>query len=144
MRVHCGIMTGRWGAMVAQIQLWIMHNSIRERIQTSVEMDRIRWPIGRGYYTDYEASCEYLIWFLEHKSDYLQEAWLEGEEKKYCTVTFLNYSGDVYAQYTVKKGECLTAAPPITTYVAIFNGWYSVDAGVTSVSLAEQRGENVF
>ena len=103
---------------------------VREHIQASVEMDRIRWPQRRGYYSDYEASCDYLVWFLEQKTGYLQEVWLEEKGDEYCTVTFLDYYGGVYAQYKVKKGEYLTTAPSIATYVAIFNGWYSVDEGI--------------
>lgn len=103
---------------------------IREDIQSSVEMDRIRWPLVRGYYSDYGAGCDYLVWFLEHKTNYLQEVWLEEKGEEYCTVTFLDYFGNTYAKYTVKKGECLTTVPSITTFIAIFNGWYSVDKGI--------------
>lgn len=100
---------------------------LRQHIQASVEMDRIRWIKVRGYYSDYGASCDYLVWFLEHKTDYLQEVWLEEKGEEYCTVTFLDYYRNVYAEYTVKKGKCLTIVPSIATYGAIFNGWYSVE-----------------
>lgn len=98
---------------------------LSREIQPSVEMDKIRWTQVKGYYSDYEASCDYLVWFLEQKVDFLKEIWLEDEQ--FCTVTFLDYYGKVHAKYTVKKGECLDAVPVITTYVAIFNGWYTVD-----------------
>lgn len=103
---------------------------IREHIEASMEMDRIRWPNVRGYYSDYEAGCDYLVWFLEHKTDYLKEVWLEEKGEDYCTVTFLDYYGNVYTEYTVKKGECLTTVPSITTLGAIFGGWYSADKGI--------------
>lgn len=98
---------------------------LSKEIQPSVEMDKIRWSQVKGYYADFEASCDYLVWFLEQKVDFLKETWLEDEQ--FCTVTFLDYYGNVYAQYTVKKGECLNTVPAITTYAAIFNGWYTVD-----------------
>lgn len=101
---------------------------LSESIDASVQMDKIRWTTVRGYYSDYEASCEYLSRFLEKKVQYLQDVWLGGE--KYYTLTFLGYGGDTHICYTVRRGECLGFEPAIATYVAVFNGWYDVDSGM--------------
>lgn len=93
-------------------------------LEASAAMDRIRWPGTAGYYSSFESGKEYLIEFLKRKVDYLKEVWLEDEE--YCRVVFLDYYGNVYDSYSVKKGECLTYAPVIATWVGVFNGWYKV------------------
>ena len=95
-----------------------------ESIQASVKLDKVRWPHEYGYFADREAIRDYLINFLQQRVEHLQSAWLEGEE--FCTVTFLDYSGNVYERYTVKKGENLSDYPVISTPIAIFYGWYTV------------------
>ncbi|MBQ4536469.1 MAG: CotH kinase family protein [Lachnospiraceae bacterium] len=99
-----------------------------ERIEASAEMNQVRWKPVFGYYKDAEAQRDYLITFLEKKTDYLEGVWLDADNT--CEVVFLDYDGDVYASYAVKRGECLAEEPRIATWVAIFNGWYSVDRGV--------------
>lgn len=101
---------------------------LSESIKASAEMNKIRWPEVYGYYSDIGASQDYLIEFLEEKTNYLQECWLEGEE--YCQVVFLDYYGNEYLKYSVKRGECLDIVPTISTYVGIFDGWYTVDDGI--------------
>lgn len=97
------------------------------KIRASVEMNRIRWPDKPAYYSDARAKRDWLVNFLELKVDFLRQYWLEDED--FCTVTFLHYGGGVYAKYRVKRGEYLDSAPVISTYIAIFNGWYTVDGG---------------
>lgn len=98
-----------------------------EMIRESAEMDRIRWPKVNGYYADEEAVREHLVSFLRQKAEFLQKVWLN--EEKYCTVTFLDYSGNIYTRYTVKEGDFLDSAPAISTFAAVFNGWYAVEDG---------------
>ena len=93
-----------------------------QMIRTSAEMDAARWGEVHGYYPDRNASLDYLVYFLEKKTDYLQEVWLGGEE--YCTVTFLDYYGEPCGVYQVKRGECLSETPIVNTHIAIFAGWY--------------------
>ena len=98
------------------------------KIQASAEMNRIRWPHEYGYYTDAKAERDRLVNFLEQKVEFLSQCWLEKED--YCTVTFLDYYGEIYAKYKVKRGEYLDIVPVISTYDGFFNGWYTVDGGV--------------
>ena len=98
------------------------------KIQASAEMNRIRWPAELGYYSDAKAERDWLVVFLEQKVDFLRQYWLEEED--FCTVTFLDYYGEVYAKYRVKRKEYLDDAPAIGTYTDIFNGWYTVDGGI--------------
>lgn len=95
---------------------------LNQLIQASAEMDRVRWNGVNGYYIDRNASVNYLSYFLETKTKYLQDVWL-GDEN-YCTVSFLDYFGNICASYKVKKGECLEEAPSVGAYNAIFTGWY--------------------
>ncbi len=95
-------------------------------VKESAEMDGIRWPGVYGYYSDFDTSRDALINFLKQKAEYLEDVWLDGEE--YCTITFLDYQGNVYEKYNVKKGEYLENAPVITTYAAIFSGWRNVES----------------
>lgn len=96
-------------------------------IDNSAKMNRIRWPQTRGYYSGKEATIDYLEWFLKSRTDFFNEIWLE--QQQYHTVRFLNYDGNVCETYRVKHGEYLTTIPDISSYVAIFNGWYSTDTG---------------
>lgn len=102
--------------------------NLSRRIQVSAEMNRVRWPDEYGYYSDDRAERDWLISFLEQKADFLRQNWLEDED--YCTVTFLDYYGEAYEKYKVKRGEYLDAAPEISVYAEIFNGWYTVDGGI--------------
>lgn len=101
---------------------------LREQIGASAEMNRIRWPEVYGYYSEYEASNDYLVNFLEQKVDYLEGRWVTDEE--YCEVTFLDYTGNDFERYYVKKGDYLQHIPVATSYEAVFAGWYTVDDGI--------------
>jgi len=96
-------------------------------LEPSHKMDEIRWPENYGYYTDFKASNDYLIDFLNKKVTYLKSKWLNGEE--YCDVVFLDYNGNVYCSYSVKRGDTLGFEPQIASWGAVFNGWYTVDEG---------------
>lgn len=98
------------------------------RIEASADMNQVRWPAVFGYYKDEGARRDYLISFLQKKTEFLEGVWLDADNT--CEVVFLDYDGDVYASYAVKRGECLEEEPQIATWVAIFNGWYSVDRAV--------------
>lgn len=95
---------------------------LNQMIQASAEMDTVRWGKVYGYYVDRNASVEYLDYFLKAKTKYLQDVWLDGEN--YCTVSFLDYYGNVWASYHVKRGERLPETPIVNAYVAVFAGWF--------------------
>lgn len=101
--------------------------SLQKEIAASAKMNKIRWKQVQGYFEDFDANGDYLKSFLKKRMEYLNGIWLE--EQQYHTVTFLDYYGGVYDQYLVKHGDYLTTPPYITTYVAIFNGWYSTTSG---------------
>lgn len=105
---------------------------LNQLIQASAGMDAFRWNGIHGYYTDRSASVDYLTSFLEEKTDYLQDVWL-GEDD-YCTVTFLDYFGNVCESYKVKRGECFSEVPVVTTYVAVFAGWYVQGENIPYIS----------
>lgn len=52
----------------------------------------------------------------------MEDVWLGKDD--YCTVDFLDYYGNIYASYKVKYGERLQETPIISSYEAIFAGWY--------------------
>lgn len=95
---------------------------LNQLIRASAEMDTVRWGNVAGYYVDRNASVEYLDYFLKAKTKYLQDVWLGGEN--YCLVSFVDYEGNICATYRVRKGECLPESPVVSSYVAVFAGWY--------------------
>ncbi len=101
---------------------------LSQYIKMSAEMDRIRWPYTYGYYSDMSASLDYLIIFLQEKTDYLTEEWLKDTDM--CEVAFLDYYGNILAKYNVERGEYLEEVPATGTWTSIFNGWYTVDGGI--------------
>ena len=105
---------------------------LNQKIEASADMDLVRWNQIHGYYADRNASVNYLAYFLEEKTEYLQDVWLG--ENDYCTVTFLDYFGNVYKSYQVKRGECFTEVPAISTYVAVFAGWYVQGENIPYIS----------
>lgn len=107
----------------AKSDIW----KLADEISASATMNKYRWTETRGYQDSFEASVEYNMFFLQDKVAYLEEIWLQDEI--YHTITFLDYYGDTYEQYTVRHGEQLDVIPEINTYAGIFNGWKSVDTG---------------
>lgn len=105
---------------------------LNQQIGASARMDTVRWNGIHGYYTQRDASVDYMAHFLEEKTEYLQDVWL-GEDN-YCTVTFLDYYGQVYETYKVKRGECFSEMPVISTYVAVFAGWYVKGENIPYIS----------
>lgn len=103
-----------------------------EQIKASAEMDAARWPGVHGYYSHRESDVEYLASFLSEKTSYLKDIWLFEED--YCNVTFLDYYGEVYETYKVKRGEVFTETPSITSYVAVFAGWYVQGENIPYIS----------
>lgn len=104
-----------------------------EMIAASAEMDRLRWPDKYGKYMSYDANVEHINYFLQERVEYLKDVWLKDEV--YHTVTFLDYNGQIYDQYTVRHGENLPDVPRLSAYVAVFAGWKSID---TNNSLDEK------
>lgn len=105
---------------------------LNQTIQASAGMDMARWNRIHGYYVDRKASVDYLAYFLEEKTKYLQDVWL-GEDD-YCTVSFLDYYGNVCQAYTVKRGECFSEVPVVSCYVAVFAGWYVQGENIPYIS----------
>jgi len=113
----------RAGADIYELDLWI---------KASAKMNEMRWPGIHGYYTNRAGSVGYLTNFLEEKTLYLKDVWLM--EENYCTITFLDYYGNEYKSYQIKKGELLSDAPPITSYEALFAGWYVQGENIPYIS----------
>ncbi|MCM1542613.1 MAG: CotH kinase family protein [Blautia sp.] len=105
---------------------------LSQLIQASARMNTVRWSGVHGYYVDRGANVDYLAYFLEEKAEYLQDVWL-GEDN-YCTVSFLDYYGNVYKTYQVKRGECFSEIPSISCYVAVFAGWYVQGENIPYIS----------
>lgn len=105
---------------------------LNQQIQASAKMDLVRWNQIHGYYVDRNASVDYLTRFLEEKTEYLRDVWLGDGD--YCTVTFLDYYGNVYKSYKVKRGECFSEIPAISSYVAVFSGWYVQGQNIPYIS----------
>lgn len=119
----------RWIVPYMEDRLRDEVDSCMEMIQSSVAMDEIRWGKKHSYYQSWNANCEYLVWFLTQKADYLQEVWQEN--KIYHTVTYLDYEGDAIGTYTVEHGGHLPQPPTTACYGAIFAGWRDADTGLT-------------
>lgn len=105
---------------------------LNQMLDTSAQMDDVRWRQSNGYYESRDAQTEYLSCFLEEKTDYLRDIWLG--ENQYCTVNFLDYYGNLYATYKVKYGERLPEVPVISSYEAIFAGWYVKGEDIPCIS----------
>jgi len=102
--------------------------NLSQTLEASAKMDRMRWPKTYGYYSGMSCNMDYLITFMNKKTDYLKELWLgEGD---FCEVVFLDYYGDAMATYSVKRGGYLEEIPTIATWGGIFSGWYDAESGV--------------
>ena len=101
--------------------------ALQETISASAEMDKIRWPEAKGYYVAWNSSGEYMVNFLEERTGYLNDVWLQDEV--YHTVVFLDYDGNVCHKYVIKHGEYLPEIPSNANYVAIFQGWKNTATG---------------
>ncbi len=100
---------------------------IEDKISAAVLMDGERWTWTRRYYESLSANRAYVVSFLQSKVEFLKDVWLDGTA--YHTVTFLDYDGNVWAQYFIRHGDLLPEKPTIACYVALFNGWYSRETG---------------
>lgn len=101
---------------------------LSNEIQASTQMNDIRWPQRHGHFLDDRAERDWLVSYLERQVTFLREYWLE--EQDYCTVTFLNYYGEICERYQVKRGGYLEAAPVVPdAYTVVFNGWHSMEDG---------------
>lgn len=107
------------GALEDDIDEWTAH------LKTSAELDSIRWPYNGGYYVSREAEWEYIKWFMQDKTEFLKEYWLEDE--LYHEVVFLDIYGQPCEKHMVKHGEVLDKAPYLYYGDAIFNGWKNVE-----------------
>jgi len=103
-------------------------NYYREILESSYEMNAIRWPQKYGYYTELESNFEYIKWFLNTKKTTLTERWME--EVQYHTVTFLDADNNIFKSYEVKHGEVLeVVVPNAVSYGALFAGWVNSATG---------------
>jgi hypothetical protein len=91
--------------------------------QDSVTMDRIRWSRQYGRYESRDAEGDYIRWYFNERYAFLDDLWCQGAE--YHTVTFLDQSGNICEQYSVKHGEGIRTIPKVSSLGAIFAGWKS-------------------
>lgn len=84
-----------------------------EKISEAVTMNRVRWREALDEQNSLITDAEGLADYLEKRMEFLDTAWLDGEE--YCTVQFQPYVIDMYAtkdtyagSYAVKKGTSLS------------------------------------
>ena len=103
--------------------------SFKNQIDASASMNKLRWPSSRDYYNSIDASTEYIYLYLKERYSYLNSVWFHSD--LYHTVTFLDYDGHIYEQYSIPHGKALTYIPTIASYVAIFNGWENSINGKT-------------
>lgn len=118
----------RWIIPYANGKLQEEVNACRELIGPSVALDEIRWNIPHSYYQGWDANCEYLVWFLTQKADFLEGVW--QEHQIYHKITFLDYEDKVIGSYRVIHGGYLNQLPEAASYAAVFAGWRDADTGM--------------
>ncbi|MBQ4537677.1 MAG: CotH kinase family protein [Lachnospiraceae bacterium] len=107
--------------LAADVDKWTAY------LETSAELDSIRWPYNGGYYVGREAEWDYIKLFLQEKTEFLKECWLE--DALYHEVLFLDIGGSASVKYMVKHGEKLSEVPVFRYDHAIFNGFTCVETG---------------
>lgn len=108
----------------------LLENGIDElsaRTRASVAMDHVRWQEMDNryqYYESYEDNLRYLRYFLEERTEFLEEVWMGGEV--YRTVT-LQVEGSDWRKFYVKDGGILGELPVPFLNNHLFIGWYRSD-----------------
>lgn len=102
-------------------------DELAEQTAASMEMDHIRWEQmdnRHQYYESYEDNLRYLKYFVEKRTEFLKEVWMDGEI--YHTVT-LQINGDGWRKFYVKDGGLLGDLPTPFLNDHLFIGWYRAD-----------------
>ena len=92
-----------------------------------MEMNHVRWMDMDNryqYYESYEDNLRYLKFFVEKRTDFLKEVWMDGEI--YRTVT-LQVEGLDWRKFYVKDGGLLGELPTPFLNDSLFVGWYRAD-----------------
>lgn len=95
--------------------------------EASMRMNHIRWEEMENrhqYYDSYEDNIRYLKYFVNKRTDFLKEVWLDGEI--YRTVT-LQVAGSSWRKFYVKDGGLLGDLPVPFLNDHLFIGWYRAD-----------------
>lgn len=95
-----------------------------EYYRMSVLMNNIRWKNLHNrheYYTSYDNNIRYLKYFMNERTDYLNEVWLEGEI--YHCITLM-VDNRLWKRIYVKDGECAGYLPLPRRTESVFIGWY--------------------
>ena len=95
--------------------------------RASMEMNHVRWMDMDNryqYYESYEDNLRYLKFFVEKRTDFLKEVWMDGEI--YRTVT-LQVEGLDWRKFYVKDGGLLGELPTPFLNDSLFVGWYRAD-----------------
>lgn len=97
------------------------------RTEESIRMDHVRWKDMDNryqYYESYEDNLRYLKYYVEKRTDFLKEVWLDGEI--YRTVTLVVEEND-WRKFYVKDGGLLGELPVPFLNDHLFMGWYRSD-----------------
>lgn len=93
----------------------------------SMKMDHLRWQEMENrfqYYDSYEDNIRYLKYFVEKRTEFLKEVWMDG--KIYRTVT-LQVQGHDWRKFYVRDGGLLGDLPKPYGSGQAFVGWYRAD-----------------
>ncbi len=93
----------------------------------SMQMNHIRWAEMDNrfqYYESYEDNLRYLKYFVEKRTEFLKEVWMDGEI--YHTVS-LQVQGVDWRKFYVKDGGLLGDLPTPFLNDHLFIGWYRDD-----------------
>lgn len=95
--------------------------------EASMKMNHIRWQDMDNryqYYESYEDNLRYLKFFVEKRTEFLKEVWMDGEV--YRTVTLQVEELD-WRKFYVKDGGLLGELPVPFLNDSLFVGWYRAD-----------------
>lgn len=102
-------------------------DELAAQTEASMRMNHIRWremDNRHQYYERYEDNLRYLKYFVEKRTDFLKEVWMDGEI--YRTVT-LQVAGAAWRKFYVKDGALPGDLPTPFLNDHLFIGWYRAD-----------------
>lgn len=102
-------------------------DQLSAQTKASIAMDHVRWRKMENryqYYESYEDNLRYLKFFVEKRTEFLKEVWMDGEI--YRTVT-LQVEGNAWRKFYVKDGGILGDLPSPFLNDHLFIGWYRSD-----------------
>lgn len=104
-----------------------MISEYEKSLESSIIMDNFRWENNKYYYDTLGANIDYLLEFINKKTNYLEDTWID--DILYHRVSFLDYDGNICDDVLVRHGEHIEDIPSCYSYVALFKGWYSTKNG---------------